>query len=463
MIRSYQNLEVYKRSTEKLESRSVKGRRKKLTSGGIEVRCWEVEFSVPTLYSLPSIFYSLAFILCLLTSPTSAQTLQDYQRLAAENNPGLQAQYKAFKAALEKIPQANGLPDPTLSFGYFISPVETRVGPQRARVSLNQMFPWFGTLKASGDVATLRAEAQYQAFLDEKNQLFYRVAASYYPLYELNRWLALERENAEILESYKIIATTKFENAEGTLVDVLRVDLMLKDAVTNVDILEEKRQPLAIAFNTLLNQEEATPIMIPDTLVVLKETPKVSKDSLFTKNPVLKEFDLTIKASEVQAILAEKQGLPKLGVGLDYIRVGQREDLTPGMSVPDNGQDALMPMVSLSLPLYRGKYRAVKEEAKLLQQRYSLQKEGTVNDLIANYEMTTFDLSQQNQLISLYQEQIEQTRQVLNLLLTAYSNSGSAFEEVLSVQQQLLIYQKMKATALMKYHIARAKLSYLMG
>lgn len=56
---------------------------------------------------------------------------------------------------------------------------------------------------------------------------------------------------------------------------------------------------------------------------------------------------------------------------------------------------------------------------------------------------------------------IDQTKQVLNLLLTAYGNSGKEFEEVLRVQQQLLKYQKMKATALMKYHISLAKLQYL--
>ena len=412
---------------------------------------------------MKKIIHLLTVAGCIFAGSALAQdpTLEDYLAIAAENNPGLQAQYKAFEAALEKIPQATGLPDPTLSFGYFISPVETRVGPQRARFSLSQMFPWFGTLKASGDVAALKAEAQYQAFLDQKNQLFYQVSASYYPLYELNRWLTLERENAEILESYKTIATTKFENAEGTLVDVLRVDLMLKDATTNIEILEEKQQPLVTTFNKLLNQEELAPIETPDTLVVLEEAPEISKDSLLTENPVLEELEFNIKASETQEVLAEKQGLPKLGIGLDYVMVGQREDLAPGMSIPDDGQDALMPMVSLSIPLYRGKYRAAKKEAQLMRQRYSLQKEGAVNDLITNYEMTTFDLSQQNQLIALYQEQIGQTRQVLNLLLSAYSNSGKEFEEVLRVQQQLLTYQKMKATALMKYHIALAKLNYL--
>ncbi|MCB0506540.1 MAG: TolC family protein, partial [Cyclobacteriaceae bacterium] len=154
----------------------------------------------------------------------NAQSLDEYFKIAAENNPGLQAKYKSFEAAMERVAQVSSLPDPNLSFGYFISPVETRVGPQRARFSLTQMFPWFGTLKAQEDVATLMAEAKYQEFLDVRNKLFYQVAAAYYPLFELKRLVEIENENISILTSYKDIASVKFQNGKGAMVDVLRVD-----------------------------------------------------------------------------------------------------------------------------------------------------------------------------------------------------------------------------------------------
>ncbi|KYG77252.1 transporter [Roseivirga spongicola] len=403
----------------------------------------------------------LSGLIMLLSLQVQAQTLEEYFVQAAKNNPSLQAKYKSFEALLEKIPQVNSLPDPTLSFGYFISPVETRVGPQRARLSFNQMFPWFGTLKASGDVAALNADAQYQSFLDERNKLYYKVAAAFYPLYELNRWLELERENAEILESYKRIATTKFKNTEGSLVDALRVDLMLKDSQTNIEILEEKKLPLLSLFNQLLNRDEFEPVETPDSLLIPDDPEVYPKDSVYKNNPVIQELEYKINASKAQEILAEKQGLPKLGLGLDYMIVGTRDDLASGTSIADDGQDALMPMVSFSIPLYRGKYRAAKKEAQLKQQAYTLQRVNTINTLTSGYEMGIFELSQQSQLVALYHEQIDQTKQVLNLLLTAYGNSGKEFEEVLRVQQQLLKYQKMKATALMKYHISLAKLQYL--
>ncbi|MGB3467116.1 MAG: TolC family protein [Cyclobacteriaceae bacterium] len=386
-----------------------------------------------------------------------AQSLEDYFKLAAENNPGLQARYKDFEAALQKIPQASTLPDPTFSFGYFISPVETRVGPQRARFSLTQMFPWFGTLRSKGDAAALLADAKYEAFLDARNQLYYQVAASYYPLYELERWTVLEQENIEILESYKTISTKQFENGNGAMVDVLRVDIMLKDAATNLQILKEKRKPLLVVFNALLNRNENEEAAINDTLAIETLLDDYRRDSLLLDNPILKQIELKLKASEEMERVAIKQGLPKFGVGLDYAIVGNRS----GVELPDNGQDILMPMVSMSIPIFRKKYNAAIKEAQLSQESYQLQREDYTNRLIANYESTAFELDRERQLIELYDQQIEESQQALNLLYTAYSNSGKEFEEVLRMQQQLLKYEKMKATAITNYHTALAKLDYI--
>ncbi len=387
----------------------------------------------------------------------NAQSLDEYFKIAAENNPGLQAKYKSFEAAMERVAQVSSLPDPNLSFGYFISPVETRVGPQRARFSLTQMFPWFGTLKAQEDVATLMAEAKYQEFLDARNKLLYQVAAAYYPLYELKRLVEIENENISILSSYKDIASVKFQNGKGAMVDVLRVDIMLKDAATNLSILEQKKKPLETRFNKLLNRQEDETIIVQDSLYVENLPVTYRRDSLLTSNPLLDELDLKIKASEAQELAATKQGMPKIGIGLDYVIVGQRTD----MSVPDNGQDVLMPMVTMSLPIFRGKYKAAQKEAQLMQESYALQKEDAVNRLTSTYEMIWFEIQKQLDQIILYEEQIMTSQQSLNLLFTAYGNSGKDFEEVLRMQQQILKYQKMKATALSDYNIAIAELDYI--
>ncbi|MGF7138886.1 TolC family protein [Roseimarinus sediminis] len=389
-------------------------------------------------------------------SAVKAQTLDSYLEMAAKNNPGLQAKYKEFEAAMQKIPQVNALPDPSFSFGYFLSPVETRVGPQRAKFSLSQLFPWFGTLKAKGDAAALMAEAKYQSFLEARNKLYFDVSAAYYPLYELQQMQEIERKNIKILESYKTIATGKFGNGAAPMVDVLRVDIMLKDAQTNLEILNKKELALVSRFNNLLNRSVELDVIVPDTLLTDFEISS-SKDSLLTKNPMLAALELKTRASKVNEIVAQKQGLPNIGVGLDYVVVGE----PLGMSVADAGKDVLMPMVSLSIPLFRKKYDAAKKEAQFMQESYLLQKENALNSLSSEFDRTLFEISQQLDLLELYREQIATTQQSLNLLFSSYGNSGKAFEEVLRMQQKLLQYEKLMAKATVEYHTAMARLDYI--
>ncbi len=383
------------------------------------------------------------------------QSINDYYTIAAENNPELKAKYKEFEAAMQKIPQVSSLPDPNLSMGYFISPVETRLGPQNMRFSLTQMFPWFGTLKAQKNAATLMAESKYQAFLNAKNQLYSQVATAYYPLYELLKLKDIEQENIKILESYKNIANAKFENGKGSLVDVLRVDIMIKDAQTNLEILTKKEPALTSWLNSILNRKYNEKIVISKDLQIMELPMEYRKDSI-TTNPILQELELKKQASEVAIEVARKQGLPKLGLGLDYVLVGK------GMNnFPDSGKDIIMPMVSVSLPIFRKKYNAATKEAKLMQESFSFQKEAYENKLNGTYYKLVFELQKERDLLKLYEGQVITLSKSLSLLFAYYSNANKDFEEVLRMQQELLKYQKLQLSSISTFHVKLAELDYL--
>jgi outer membrane protein TolC len=384
-----------------------------------------------------------------------AQSINDYFVIAAANNPALKATYKEFEASLERIPQVSALPDPNLSMGYFISPVETRLGPQNVRFSLSQTFPWFGTLKAQKNVATLLAESKYQAFLNSKNELFSQVATVYYPLYELVQLKNIEQENIKILESYKKIANSKFENGKGNLVDVLRVDIMIQEAQTTLAILTKKEPALASLLNSILNRKYDEKIVLSPTIEVIELPLEYRKDAIAI-NPILQELELKEKAAEAAIEVARKQGLPKLGVGLDYVLVGK------GMNnFTDSGKDIIMPMATLSLPIFRKKYNAATNEAKLMQESYSFQKEAYENKLKGNYYQLVFELEKEYDLLQLYERQVTTLSKSLNLLLAYYSNADTDFLEVLRMQQELLKYQKMQLATVSTFYIKLAELDYL--
>ena len=396
---------------------------------------------------------------CLLILPfgLKAQTLNDYLKIASENNPSLKASFTEFEASLTRVSQVNALPDPTLSFGVFVSPIETRVGAQRARVSISQMFPWFGTLKAKESVATLQAEAKYQEFLNEKNELFFKVKKAYYPIYEVNKQIELMESYLAILITYKQLATTSVANGKGTLTDVIRVDIMIENMKTDIQLMRDKLTPLTTTFNRLLNRSDSLEVVVSDSLSSFHIEEQYRRDSLLTANPMIKAMETQIQATDAMIEVAQKKGLPQFGVGLDYMFISERTD----MSVPDNGKNAIMPMVTMSVPIFRGKYKASVEEAELMKTSMEYKKESLENNLFSSYEATWYELDRAHQLIALYDTQMEKTEQVIRLLYTAYSNSGKDFEEVLRMQQQLLKYQMALVSENIKFFTALAQLDYI--
>ena len=399
----------------------------------------------------------LLMILCYAPFISIGQTLDNYLQIAAENNPDLKASYVEFEAALQRVNQVKALADPRLSFGYFISPIETRVGPQRAKLSLSQVFPWFGTLKAKENRANFFAEAKYQAFINDRNKLFFEVNKAYYPIYEVQQHLQLLSENLDILKTYKRLATSSFENNRGSMADVIRVDIMIENAETELMILNDQIIPLRVRFNRLLNRSDSTPLIIVDETKLNLVGKNYRRDSLLVANPIIESLELQQKAMQESELVARKNALPQFGVGLDYAFIGERTDV----SIPDNGKDAFMPMVSVSLPVFRKKYNSAISEAKLGQQAIEYRKEAVENELISKYENASFQLKKAEDLIGLYKTQIKKTEQLIQLLYSAYSTSAKEFEEVLRMQQQLLKYQMAKATAEKNYQTALAEIEYL--
>ena len=289
----------------------------------------------------------LLMILCYTPFISTGQTLDDYLQIAAENNPDLKASYVEFEAALQRVNQVNALADPRLSFGYFISPIETRVGPQRAKVSLSQVFPWFGTLKAKENRANFFAEAKYQAFINDRNKLFFDVNKAYYPIYEVQQHLQLLSENLDILKTYKRLATSSFENNRGSMADVIRVDIMIENAETELEILNNQLIPLQVRFNQLLNRSDSILVVISDSIELLAIDKDYRKDSLLVGNPMIESLELQQKAMQESELLVRKSALPQFGVGLDYAFIDERSDV----SIPDNGKDADFLSVSVTCPV----------------------------------------------------------------------------------------------------------------
>ena len=383
--------------------------------------------------------------------------LNDYLNMAAENNPGLKARYAEFEGAMEKIPQVKSLQEPTFSFGYFISPVETRVGPQRARFSLSQMFPWFGTLKERGDVAALQAEASYAKFIDAREKLSMQVKVQYYQLWETYKLIGLEEENLEILRTYENLAQTRFSTSEGRLSSVFRVQLEQKQVNTKLEILKERVTVLERSFFRLINSKPDTAgVIVADSIALPAGDPVFMRDSL-TNHPNVEFFKLQQAAATESKRVAEKSGYPSIGAGIDYVIVGKRSD----MSMPDNGKNVLMPMATISIPIWRKKYKAAEKEAAFKEEQFQFEQENMSNTLTSQLDMAVYEMQSAKSEMELYKEQMDIAQRTLELTISDYTNDLEEFEQILQVQQRLIQFERGFYKAYKEYLMKYAEIEYL--
>jgi outer membrane protein TolC len=403
----------------------------------------------------------MTIALITLSGKLSAQeVLNQYLKTAAENNPGLKVKFNEYMASLERVPQVGALPDPTVAFGYFIQPIETRLGPQQAKISASQMFPWFGTLSARENSVEALAKAKYELFEEAKSKLFYDVKATYYNLFFTEKAIGITLENIEILSSFKSLANIKVEAGTASAVDAYRVEMEINDLENQLALLRDNSIVLKVKFNKLLNVDEATIIQIADELLGENLISKQAEmDSIMANNNALISFDYQIEGLEYRKTSASKEGLPQFSIGLEYALIGE------GNSTASNaGQDAFVfPKVGLTIPLYRSKYKAKVQEVVYLQEAKSFEKSDKQNTLTVLFESVWKDYQDANRRFLLYQEQTELAQKSLSILESNYATNNMDFEDILRMERKLLKYSLELQKATSDKEAAIAFIQYLQG
>ena len=407
------------------------------------------------------VFYM--FIILLLSSTLNAQSLQSYQQEAAQNNPELKASFNRYLSELESRPQVGSLPDPEVAFAYFISPIETRVGPQRARISVTQMFPWFGSLSEKRSVSEANAKAQFEQFQEQRNRIFYQMEMIWSDLFEVEQQIRIAKENLSIINTLLEVSLSRYENGLTSQVDVLRAQIEQEDLKTQIELLKDNRRLLKERFNEFRNVDESSEVVIPDNLSASMTTK--DKDELRStireQNPNLNKLRYREEASKEMVSLADRDGKPSFGIGFDYIATGERTDVA---NLPDNGKDAFVARASFKIPLFRNKYNAKVQQAELnlnsVQQDIITLENKLETDLLTALR----DLNDAQRRFNLYDtKQIQRVEQAINIMMESYSSDASDFEEILRLQRKLLEYQLKRIQASADLYVANSYINYLSG
>jgi len=152
-------------------------------------------------------------------------------------------------------------------------------------------------------------------------------------------------------------------------------------------------------------------------------------------------------------------GYPVVGLGLDYTVMGKKA--TPANAM--NGMDMVMPMISVTIPLYRKKYQAKVREADLLIKAAADNYTAIANMLQTEYYEAVQKYRDAGRRFRLYSDQYLLASRTLEIIMIDYTTSTAQMTDLLRVRQKVYDYELKKAEALADINTASARLRSLMA
>jgi len=467
-------------------------------------------------YRLICITLYLDIFLC-ISAYSQSDSLFQYLKIAAKNNPTVLQKYSEYQAALQKILQVGSLPDPELNMGVFLTPMELVSGNQVADIRLMQMFPWFGVLKNAKDEMSMMAKAKFESFRDAKLQVFYDVERTWYELYKTAADISISEKNIQILHSIERLTLARFSTAssagQGTssqsgstgssvqsqstsvgssgmqtmggnagstsiqqystvqsnsmgassigsgLTDLYRIEIEIGDLDNNIALLKNQYSSILARFNGYLNRPVQSTVTIADTLrpdTLYISLPAVS-DSMLLNNPMLSMLQYEEQSLDARKKMVTRMGYPMVGLGLNYTLINYSDMSNSSM----NGKDMIMPMVTVTLPIYRRKYKAMQTEAEIMKTATLQNYAASANNLQTEYYQAIQLYQEAQRRMNLYANQYSLANKTLNIMMKSFGTSEIGLTDILRLRQQTLDYEFKQVEAVTDFNTAIAWMNRL--
>jgi outer membrane protein TolC len=314
------------------------------------------------------------------------------------------------------------------------------------------MFPWFGTLARRKAAEAQAAAAAYQDVEQERNKLIWQIQRHWYELYRLRRAQHFAQQQREWLSQLAQLATQRISSGSGTASEVVRIQMRTAERREEAAALGDRFAAERDRLARTLNRDSLPPLALPDSL----RLPPPDTSGPLEQHPALQQLQHQQRTLALRKQVVQKERMPSLGVGVDYINLGSREQAVPG-----NGRDALAAGVRVSVPLWQQRYTARLDELTQQQQATADEAQSVRNQLASQAAEARATRREHRRKLQHYREQLQRGRRSLRLLRSEYSAGTAELDALLAMEAQLLSYQRQLHRSLAAARRAQARLHYL--
>lgn len=297
-----------------------------------------------------AIWITLSLLLTAGSAPaeTVPSTLDDWLAVAESGSPVLRAASARTEAARHAADGAGSWTGPLIGYGWFLEPVQTRVGPQEHKLSITQALPVFGRNGLRGDAAAAEVSVEEGRVDLAREELRYRLIELWNELWLLRESASIASSDLQLIEELHGSALGRYRAGRTSQAAVVRIELERERLADDLRRLQAARVPLLARINAELGREPDAPIegggvlaragvQVPSLAELRSKLPGSATVTVAGSRTV---------AAQSRVELADRDRWPTLAIGADWILTG--EAVQPGLE--GSGRDAVMLRAAVRLP-----------------------------------------------------------------------------------------------------------------
>ena len=325
------------------------------------------------------------------------------------------------------------------------------------------MFPWFGTLKAGREQMEYKAQEAYQKFREKSLSTAFDVEKQWYSILATQEKVKAVKQKRALLNDIKKVAIYLYKNYTSgrntKMSDQLRLDAEEERLKEQTESLETQLTLQKQQFNITLHRQPNVALSLPDS-IPLRQMPTFNWTEIERNNPKLAQYSAIQKAFKSQEEQTRAKGMPMIGVGLQYMLNGKVDmPMMPNM----NGKDMVMPMVSVTIPIYRKKITSAIHSAQLMERSAAYNYQRQLDALQSTYlsiEQRADDIKRK---LKLYESEVSLLNRTLELMQKEYATGAASLTDILQTTRESIDYDLLKAEANAQYNTITAEAIQLLA
>ena len=365
-------------------------------------------------------------------------TLDEAVNSTVRDNAQLAAERARWQAMQERPAQAATLPDPMFIYsGMDMTSGGDWPNTNEKRFMVQQEFPWFGKLSLREGIARKDAEVMRWQVDAATRELVMMVKESYFDLYAVQRSITITHTEQQVIQRMENVAQTMYTTGARPQTDVLKAQTESTMLQQKLLELQAQETTLKAKLNTFMNRAVNAPIGELVTAPQAEPDPNVEEllTAAATNRSEVRAAQAQIERYELETELMAKDSAPDLQLGAEYRSFRQ-------------GDDMLMVVVGINLPLWQSKYSAGVREAQKMRAASRAAHQAALRQTGFDVQEASFKLTTARRTLDLYKrELIPQAEARFTADEAGYQTGTVDFLDLLESERFLLNARLMAAMA----------------